>query len=86
MASTLLGAGYRRCFSNSMTGSGVLEQEREEGMAASGGKPQLQTNNKSLGTSTFRGFVPDIRTCGVTMGLTQTDQEAPEVGLPESRH
>lgn len=67
-------------------GSGVLEREREEGIAASCGKPQLQTNNKSLGTSTFRGFIPDVRTNGVTMGLTQTDKEAPEVGLPESRH
>lgn len=84
MASTLLGAPGG--FSNSTLGGGVLEQEREGGTAASCGKPQLQTNNKSLGTSTFRGFIPDVRPCGVTMGLKQTDKEAPEVGLPERRH
>lgn len=67
-------------------GSRVLERDREEGISASCGKPQLQTNNKSLGTSTFRGFVPDVRTNGVTTGLMQITKEVPEVRLPESMH
>lgn len=36
--------------------------EQDEGSGASLGKPQLRANSKSLGTSTFRGFVPDVRT------------------------
>lgn len=68
-----------------MMGSRVLEQEREEGSSASCGKPQLRTNSKSLGTSTFRGFIPDVGTNGVSTGLMQTTKEVSKVRLPDGR-
>ena len=65
--------------------SGQLKRDRVEGILASCGKPQLPTN-KSLGTSTFKGFIPDVRTNGVNTGLMQIIKEVPKVRLPEIRH
>lgn len=61
-------------------GSLVLEQDREAGSSVSCGKSQLKTDSKSLGTSTFRGFIPDVGTNGVTMGLMQIARRALKSG------
>ena len=70
----------RRRFSNSTMGSRVLEQDSEAGSSASCGKSQPRTNSQSLGTSTFRGFIPDVGTNGVTIGLMQIPRRALKSG------